>query len=306
MADDFHPPLIWIGKHLVQWEREIFLHEAASLLMMLCGHDENEIMQYVVPALKIKDLPMTEEEMQALLDDRAMARAIAGAERARRRRYPLKGLAMELLAASILRHLDRCPMVVAECATRDKRPHAVAQGGAADVSAYFPCPGEQQEFTLLAEVSAKRNMSRSDYSEQLESGLIHANAEWEGHPGRLIYCLLANNGKIHVDERLHKVYLDFIKENKLTAESDIRMVPMHAPDFGILAGLMASELSPDKLYFEPEVLRGALDTTYRKILEPELPGDRMWMIDTFKGAIDAGLSGQEVELGEEFRGPGET
>lgn len=140
----------------------------------------------------------------------------------------------------------------------------------------------------------------------ISSGLIHATAEWNRHPGQLIYCLLVNGRKIHVDNELHNLYLDFIKENQLTADGDIRMVPMYASDFGILAGDMVPEFSLDKLYFEPEVLRNALDTTYRKVLEPELPNDRMWMINTFKSAIDAGLSEQESVPGEEFRGPGDS
>lgn len=55
---------------------------------------------------------------------------------------------------------------------------------------------------------------------------------------------------------------------------------------------MATELLLDKLYFDQEVLRGALDATYREVLKPELSDDRMWMIDTFRDAIDAGLSAQ--------------
>ena len=67
----------------------------------------------------------------------------------------------------------------------------------------------------------------------------------------------AGCGKIHENIRLHNLYLDFIQENQLTAESDIRLVPMYAPDFAVLAGRMAAGFSLDKLSFRPEVLRGA-------------------------------------------------
>lgn len=273
--------------------------------MTLCCHNSNEINQYVVPKLKIKDLPLTEEEMRELRDDRAMARAIAGKKRERERRDPLKGLSMELLAASILRHLDQCPRVVAPCATRNQQPHTVAQGGVADVSAYFPDPGEGQAFTLLAEVSARRAMPDDKYLDQLERGLKHAQSEWDRHPGSLIYCLMVNGGKIHKDRQLHRLYLDFIKENQLTADSDIRMVPMYAPDFGFLAGRLGEDLSHGGHHFKPEVLRNALDITYQQVLEPKLPEDRMWMIDRFYKAIFDELPPQESEVREEFRGPGD-
>ena len=210
---------------------------------------------------------------------------------------------MELLAASILRHLDRCPRVVAECATINQQPHTVAQGGVADVSAYFPVAGEGQAFTLLAEVSARRAMPSTEYLGQLERGLKHAQSEWDRHPGRLIYCLMVNGGKIHQDRQLHRLYLDFIKENRLTADSDIRIVPMYAPDFGFLAGRLGEDLSHGGHHFKPEVLRNALDLTYQKVLESKLPEDRMWMIERFYNAIIEGLPGEESEVREEF-GPG--
>ena len=80
-----------------------------------------------------------------------------------------------------------------------------------------------------------------------------------------------------------------MRENGLDAESDIRIVPMYAPDFGVVTGTLALELTLDELHFDSGVLASALDTLYQAALRPSLPHDKDWMIKTLLEAIRANL-----------------
>ena len=305
MAETWTPPLIWIGQNYVRWDRDLYLFEAADLMMHHCAHDRNEIVGWVLPTLKIGDASLTDEEKDALPDDSQLARAVAGSEKARKRRNPFKGLAMELISAAILRHLDKCPWVIANCSSLRGVPNSFAPPGYADVTAIFPRTKRSMEFTILAEVSAKREATRFHFLRQLASAYKHAEKEAEAHPGLLVYCLLVNGARIYQDKELHEMFLGVLARKELTADSAIRIVPFHSFDFAAIALSLALKWDLETQYCEPWVIRAGFDAVHRSIIQPGLPEHRNWMIDTFLKPVEAVLSGKEVGLDEETKGPGE-
>ena len=305
MAEAWRPPPVWLGKNYLQWDVDLYLYEAADLLMYHCGHDVNEIRRWVLQRLRIRDSSLTEDEKHVLSDDSRLVRAAAGTEKARKRRSPLKALAMELVCASILRHLDRCPWAIAHCETRAGRPSSYAGPGKADISAVFPRTKVSMEFAIIGEVSAKRDVDDYHYLRQLAQGYNHAEKAIAAHPGLTAYCLLLNGGQIYQDKTLHNLYLNFLDRKSLTEDSAIRMVPFYAPDFGALTGTMAENLDiDDELYFEPNLLLEALEAVYLKIIQPELPTERMWMVNAFQQPINEAVERKRKLASEGAKGPG--
>ena len=303
MAESWRPPLLWIGQNYVHWNVDLSLFEAADLMKHHCCHDVNEIRNWVLPALRIEGAALTDEEKAALADDSRLTRAVAGSEKARKRRAPVKGLAFELIAASILRHFDRCPWVIANCSSRSGNPNGFAPPGYSDVTAIFPRTRSSMEFAVIAEVSAKREATRFHFLRQIAAAYKHALKEAEAHPGLRVYCLLVNGAEIFQNKELHDLYLGFHERKSLTADSDIRIVPFYSLDFAALTGQMAIGGDLDKLYCEPWVIRGALDAISRRMLKPDLPEARNWMIDTFLEAVGAEKPKQETVLDEADSGP---
>ena len=288
------PPVLLDGD--VPMELELSPYYASDLLIYLHTHEASQIRGYVLPTLQIAEAVPDEKTV-----DEMVAESDGSLDRIRARRGILKGLAMELLAASILRHLDSPSRVVAWAQTRDGRPNSTAPRGYPDLATEFPGSDNALAYKILGEVSAKRIMSSDDYGKQLRSALRHAEKQVEESPGTLVYCLLINNGRISDDEALHRQYRDFLRDNGLDAKSDIRMVPFYAPDFGVMTGTLADKLTLDEMHFSSSVLSSALDAVYEAILRPTLPNEENWMIKTFLNALMECLgdhgSGLDDELG---------
>lgn len=284
MAEPWRPPLIWIGQNYVHWKLNLALFEATDLMKHLCCHDVFEFRNWILPSARIANASLTDEEKAALPDDSRLTRAVAGSTKASKRHAPFKGLTMELLAAAILRHLDKCPWVIANCSSRNGDPNGYAPPEFSDVTAIFPRTTSSMEFTVIAEVSAKREATRFHFLRQLASAYKHAEKEAEAHPGLRVYCLLVNGAKIFQDRDLHEMYLEFHERKSLTADSDIRIVPFYWLDFAVMTGEMAMGGDLEKLYCEPSVIRAAFDAVSRRILKPDLPEARNWMIDMFFGS----------------------
>ena len=280
MTDEWVAPAVLLEGE-TPWDIDLPPVYASDLLMYLTSQDAAQIRKYVLPNLLIEDA--------AQFDDESLSEAVVTSEQIRHRRGMLKGLAMELLAAGILRHIDAPGSVVAWATARNGVPNSAAPGGHPDVMAEYHEWEGTPAFKIVAEVSAMRDVSPDFYRLQLESALRHAESETEKSPGSRVYCLLANCGKIAENEKLYGLYHEFLRENGLDADSDIRIVPMYAPDFGAVTGTLALQLPLDELYFDSGVLSSALDTLYQAALRPTLPHDKDWMIETLLDAIKANL-----------------
>lgn len=280
MSELWQPGPVLLGGD-VPWKIELLPHYASSLLLYLTSHEPNQIRWHVLPALKI--------ENAAPLDLDELADAVTKRRQIKNRRNMLKGLAMELLMAAILRHIDKPPRVVAWAETKDGLPNRHAPSGCADVTAEYPELTNRRPMKVLAEVSAKKEMDPDSYLAQLTSGFKHAQREIEESPDLLVYCLLVNCGRIYEDGALHTLYRNFLREHELTLDSNIRMVPMYAPDFSTMTGTLASELRLADMYFDPDVLATALDDVYELITRPNLPSEEEWMIELFVDSIRSNL-----------------
>ena len=274
------------------WDLDLAPYYASDLLLYLTSQDTAQIRKYVLSNLLIEDA--------AQFDEESLAKAIVSRRQIRNRRGMLKGLAMELLAASIIRHLDTPASIVAWATAKNGLPNSAAPGGHPDVIAEYHEWEDAPAFKIIAEVSAMRDMTPDFYKQQLESALRHAQSEVKKSPGSRVYCLLANCGRIAEDAKLHGLYREFLHENGLNADSDIRIVPMYAPDFGVVTGTLALKLTMDELYFDSGVLASAFDTLYQGVLRPSLPDDKDWMIETLLAAIHANLPAGSRDHGGGF------
>ena len=82
------------------------------------------------------------------------------------------------------------------------------------------------------------------------------------------------------------------------------MVPFYALDFKALTSTTAEELDFDnELYFDPSVVQEALDAVLHTMMQPDLPADRVWMIDPFREAVDKGVVRQQWLAFEDLTGP---
>ena len=296
MTDEYNMPPIWLRNER-EWDLWVPLHKASYLLSVLNEHDPEEIKRLVLSDLEITDAGKTKDsEEDDVLEaiDEAIELLDNATNRQRARRRTKKGLAMELGSSLILQQVDQPMSVTAWCRLHDGKPNATAGQGLADIIARYPESGTTPPFMIVAEVSAKRDVSLDDSLEQFEGALKHAKAEQEKEPEMRIYCLVVNNGEIHVKKNLHKLFLKFVEDNSLRPDGPIRMVPMFANDFATISGTMAQTL--DSTYFDSHTLASALDAVCLAIHEPTLPEEETWMIKTFKDALQANLSYHDLGL----------
>ena len=219
MTDIWTPGPVYLGEHKV-WEEELSLFFASDLLMYMTHNNADVIREYVIPNLNIADMPLSKERLDALAGEDPIARAIAGRQKYLKRRSALKGVAMELVCASLMRYLDRCRQIIAHCKTEFGNPHSPApSGNHPDISGLFPRTPRAQEFTVHMEVSAKRNMSLKKFREQLTWGYNHCVTTRDKYPGLIVYCLLINGAESYKNNRHHDLYRSFLKRH-----SDVALV----------------------------------------------------------------------------------
>lgn len=293
------PPLISLHGEC-DWQLPLSLFESANLLKVLSMHNRGSIKRLILRRLQITDAmkKLDPDQLKALEDDELLdlykidpKDPDKKARKAANRRRMLKGLAMELICASIIRHLDTPLKVTALAQPRDGKPNSLAPPGEADISADYPkipqSPKilQSRDIKVIAEVTAKRKVTTENFLTQLRQGYKHAVEERKKAPDSLIYCLLVNGARIHTDVRLHELYRGYLQQKELTPDGDIRIVPMYSKDFSFIAGMLSDRYGLDELYFEPEVLFDALDAVCRGFAEEELPEKRMWVIHEFMGVI---------------------
>ena len=314
MPEPWIPPPVWLGENIL-WDQDLSLYEAADLMLYLISNERTAITQYVLPGLKIQDATISgsdgdddEEEPEddsdggdkgggeagglGIPDDEIVETVLASTRKARNRRGALKGLALELLAATVLRHLDRCRQVLTWVKTRDGKPNGQAGKGLADAIAIFPRTKTSREFRIVAEVSAKASMTRGDFRDQVRGALKHARAESKKHPGVPIYALIVNNAKFAEDpafkDEFQSEYRRMLKDKELAPDDMVRLVPMNSGDFGMVAARLF-DLPAEDRYFSPEVLSNALDMLHRAVLQPVYLEAKTWMVEMFLKAVHAGI-----------------
>ena len=160
-----------------------------------------------------------------------------------------KALSMELLSALLLTRLDSAREVFSWCETRNGLPHRYAPCGLADITASYPASGEIPAFRVVAEVSAKREVTRESYTRQLSQALDHAAQLAEKSGGEPVYALVINAGRIGSDRELQEVYRSFVKNKKIKPDGPVRLLPIYTGDLAVALRDLEVGLSPDRFRF---------------------------------------------------------
>ena len=206
-----------------------------------------------------------------------------------------KALAMELVMASLLTHIDHPREVKSFCAVnREGLPHYFAPALAPDIVVQ-PADNEPP-FQIVCEVSANREMSDGAYLGQLEETLRHARDMHELEGADVTYGLVANLRKIGADKRLQKVLRQFLTDpdNGLEPWGPIRIVPIRAPELGTAVRRLDAE---DKLAFDSRILARALDALHEKWWQEDVPEEEDWMAGIFLDAVTGGIADEKGLLG---------
>ena len=270
------------------WDRALQAGYIAELMLYLVGNNPSDLEEEVLSTLGI------DSDSRKAADNKLAisARRIAD------HRHFNKGLAMELLTGLLLGRLDSARRVTCNCKTRKRQPHMWAPRGLADVEANYsvPAPG----FHLVAEVSAKSNMNASNFRDQLDQALNHANerAEQSGTP---VYALVLTTGRFATDKALQKEYKSFAMEKKLALNRNVRVVPMFASDFALAIQDIERNLDPKGFRFGAETVGQALNALSDRLLAGGKTNPDDWMRSSIlDDVLGRGKPSREIDFGSSF------
>ena len=213
-----------------------------------------------------------------------------------------KGLAMELLVATMLSCLDSPQAVRPRCAVSEKgHPKMYAGAGDEDILATYG------DFCIVAEVSAKRDASTDAefFRDQLEQALHHADKVAKREAGGDVYALVINKCSVDTNHRIESVYRNILKRYLETGRTSwkypdrkagkgIRLIPIRSHDFfqivdGVLAGgaMAGFAIGRDRL-------KQALEDVYLQLHGRNIDDDKRWMAVTMARTL-----GETAEPAEE-------
>ena len=201
-----------------------------------------------------------------------------------------KGLAMELVMASLLTFVGHPREVLSHCVSiHHRRPNNFVQGDNPDI-VYRPA-NANPSVQVVCEVSANAEMNDESYRKQLEAGLKHARKEHCDAGVKVTYLLVANLRKIGEDKSLQAVYRVFqaARGNNLHPPAPIRVVPMRASEFATAVRRLHHE---DTLRFPSSAPAQAFDALHEKIWAASWPDEEDWMAEVFVETVrHAAISG---------------
>ena len=271
------------------WDRGMQAGLVAVLLMYLMNHEFDANDKFVFPSLGID---MKSRDAAANLFG-GNPRAIAS------HRHANKALAMELLTGLLLARLDTPREIRCYCETRNGMPHKHAPGGLTDVEAYFdePPPG----FYVIVAASAKEDVTRDHYGEQLLQVLEHgrAVAEVEGVP---VYAMVLNGGNITKDQGLRRTFAAFRGLHGLKEDDPVRVLPIWAPSLACALGDLEAKLPPEAFRFETAKFTQALDRLVAGSFDSEEKEDADWARKVWSEVV----VGEKAKSARPRRGKGQS
>ena len=141
-------------------------------------------------------------------------------------------------------------------------------------------------FHIVAEVSAKREITRWHYRSQLEQALKHGRSLAEElDTTQPVYGLVINGGRIDGDTRLQEVYREFVEENELGDDSQVRVIPMCTEHLSISLHEIHESLKPQQARFSSEMFGELLETFYTGLLDFEKSRKGEWMLQTWREQV---------------------
>lgn len=203
-----------------------------------------------------------------------------------------KGLAMELLVATMFSCLDSPQAVRPWCAVSVKGvPKMSAGPGFEDILATYG------DFSIVAEVSAKRDVSTDTefFRTQLEQALDHADKaagrRQDGTTGT-VYALVINKCSVDTNHRIEKVYQETLlaylnnrqvrrKEPDRAGVRGIRLIPFRSLDFFDVLDRVHAESSGAGLSIGSEVLAAVLEEVYMLLHRRNAPAEEPLIAKTF-------------------------
>ena len=222
-------------------------------------------------------------------------------------RIRAKGLAMEVLCGLLLGGLDSPVWVRNHATARDGLPFYFAGVKRPDIEAGYRGDHKRGPFSIVAEVSAKREVTRKFYRKQLEQAWRHANKLSEGLREKGIdedvYALLINGGCVLERPTLGTWFQDFSDEVGNTPEGPVRVIPLYAPDLAVATRRIVQDISDGALDFSSSLLGAILDTLMELLLEPKtksILAEKDVMCELWvKSARDAWNKRQDLYLGRD-------
>ena len=248
------------------WRPSLSENDIAVLLAYLQTQNFKAISNVVARKLHIDTRSRVEADNRLNLKD--------GGHWLREARTINKALAMELLVALSMTFIDHAEQVVSGCVVRNRQPNNFASSGLADIAVFYPACDDGPAFCVLVEVSIKRMVSTEHYRIQLDQTLRHVKALAADNDGQTVYGLVINSGDIASEKRLQAVYKRFLSDNRITADSSIKVLPLYSGDFiSILGKLLA-----DKTYdFRSSVLVRIFDILISILREQDTPLEKDWV-----------------------------
>ena len=199
-----------------------------------------------------------------------------------------KGLAMELLVATMLSCLDSPKAVRPWCAVSAKgHPKMYAGAGDEDILATYG------GFCIVAEVSAKRDASTDAefFRDQLEQALHHAGKVAKRGAGGVVYALVINKCSVDTNHRIEGIYRDILKrylETRRTSGKDpnrvavqgIRLIPIRSHDFFQIMDGVVADGAMAGFAIGSDRLKQALEEVYLQLHGRNIADDKRWMAVT--------------------------
>ncbi|MCZ0943971.1 MAG: hypothetical protein OXJ53_13005 [Gammaproteobacteria bacterium] len=190
------------------WDADVDMVEAAALTFALLEHNKGKAVGFVYSELGLDRAA------------RAAADAVPPPAKARATHEwgkSNKALALELLVSEMLAGFGPARVVHAQFATRNGHPFRHAGPGESDIEVEYPDrevePPFSIEFSIVAEVSARRGMDAANLREQMQQALDGRDRLKRDRPGD-VYALAVNDGRIATDLRLRKAYRDCVEANR--------------------------------------------------------------------------------------------
>ena len=187
-----------------------------------------------------------------------------------------KGLAMELLSASLFSCLDHPRDVLSYCQLSDdgREPKLYAGGDLADVHVDYGA------FLLVVEVSARKKVTGENYRTQTTQAINHAESLSKANALRPVYALVINNGSVDDSHVFREIYDELNspppkdedelnspppKDEEDEKKRDFRLIPIWARDFAQIVSTLCQENHAIGLHFDTADLARAFDAIHEHI-----------------------------------------
>ena len=263
------PPIPLTFEDGVVWTRELEIRHLCILMRYLMSHDFQAIDKIITPLLGTDMARRIADDNRINIVNETHPRSGA--------RIINKALAMELLMGLLLAWLDRAGHIRSGCLTRHGLPNYFSTSGKADLIVDYPAADEAaQAFSIVAEVSIKRAVTRDHYDKQLNQALKQAR-DLKANTGATapIYGLVVNGGIITTSPMLQDCYRRFLREHNLTQDSPCRVLPLYVGDFIKIMMLLEQDNSYN---FDSRVLATTLEVLLAGLRRGG-QDDKDWMVD---------------------------